>query len=273
MTHRYVTSTTNLIFLVGIVTATCYYPDGTIAEDMPCASEGITHCCAKDSICMSNGYCLGTYPNAYILARGSCTDYGWQLPCPQNCIDPEYNNLAGGDNIIFVGGTNAESYRYCCGRVVAYNNTVACEKNQSSFSLGDSEMLFGYAALENASISSATSTSSCTSVSTCNTLGPSYTANSTNGSRSENDNARIAVGIGVPLGIIALLAVAWGFWERRKRINTKPTTVVAGGNIIQNHHHNSWLYHMQPGQQVQGPPAELHSEMSPVEIANSDRGR
>ncbi|KUI54691.1 hypothetical protein VP1G_02081 [Cytospora mali] len=192
-------------------------------------------------------------------------------------LQPEYNNLGGGDNIIFVGGTNAESYRYCCGSVVAYNDTVACEKNQSSFSLGDSRILFGYAALENASISSAmstsTSTSSTTSVSTCTTLGPSYTAGSTNGCHSENDKARVAVGIGVPLGIIALLAVAWGLWERWKRINTKPATVVAGGDIIQNHHHNSWSYHMQSEQQVQGPPAELHSEMSPVEIANSDRGQ
>lgn len=65
----------------------CYYPDGSESNDVACSDDDVVQCCDKDSICLSNGYCLNTYPNAYSVARSSCTDSAWGSDCPQQCIE------------------------------------------------------------------------------------------------------------------------------------------------------------------------------------------
>lgn len=70
-----------------LIKATCYFPDGTPTEDIPCTTNSSVkadYCCGKDSICFENKICLN---NIGTLARGSCTDKSWNSPaCPFFCV-------------------------------------------------------------------------------------------------------------------------------------------------------------------------------------------
>lgn len=57
---------------------TCYYPDGSVAENYVSCSDGnqISHCCSKESMCLTNGYCMATV-GTYSLTRATCTDPSW----------------------------------------------------------------------------------------------------------------------------------------------------------------------------------------------------
>lgn len=60
--------------------------------------------------------------------------------------------------------------------------------------------------------------------------------NSTNGtstSQSHSKEVAIGAGVGVPLGVIGIVSIAWALWERRKRkqmlLHTPPQPMFAGG--------------------------------------------
>lgn len=56
---------------------TCYFPEGNVAEDYtPCSDNGVSFCCNKDSICLSNGLCTSMH-QPYVLGRGACTSQSW----------------------------------------------------------------------------------------------------------------------------------------------------------------------------------------------------
>lgn len=67
--------------------ASCYFPDGTPTEDIPCttnSSVGVDYCCGKGAICLANKICL---TNTGVFARGTCTDKTWQSSiCPRFCL-------------------------------------------------------------------------------------------------------------------------------------------------------------------------------------------
>lgn len=77
------------LFLHGILgDGVCYYPNGDVADDIPCdPSASISACCGKGWTCLVTGACEYTQElgnPAY--ARGSCTDYYWTSPdCPLFC--------------------------------------------------------------------------------------------------------------------------------------------------------------------------------------------
>ncbi|PWY68144.1 hypothetical protein BO83DRAFT_87284 [Aspergillus eucalypticola CBS 122712] len=68
-------------------TATCYYPDGTIASNnVPCSSDTYSACCGKSDVCLSNNLCMDTGEQPYVLSRGACTDPNWESDnCPSVC--------------------------------------------------------------------------------------------------------------------------------------------------------------------------------------------
>lgn len=76
-----------LLFLTHstLIKSTCYFPDGTPSEDIPCyTNSSVDYCCGKDSLCFENKVCLN---NIGTFARGSCTDKAWNSPtCPVFCI-------------------------------------------------------------------------------------------------------------------------------------------------------------------------------------------
>lgn len=58
------------------------------------------------------------------------------------------------------------------------------------------------------------------------------TTSSSGGSSSSSNRAAIGAGVGVPLGVIALGAIAWAIWERRKLhrvMTTQPQQGQQGG--------------------------------------------
>lgn len=86
-------------------------------------------------------------------------------------------------------------YQYCCGYLVADGDTVGCAHNQSSFTISGSRLMFGYAALEDATLSTSSvsvsasvgETSSATGTPTAATT-PTPTPTTTNVSPSLSDS-------------------------------------------------------------------------------------
>lgn len=193
-------------------------------------------------------------------------------------LQPKYDTISG-PNVVATLGDIDEEYHFCCGYPVAdAQGTWACPNNRSSFTISNSRLMFGFAALENATLTSSAATSSSTdtpSASTSTTTAPTSSGDSLASSdvRCEDNGTEIGLGVGLPLGAIALLAVAWGLWER-KRASTRSATAVREGNI----HHDQSLHsdyenwngqgsgYLQPAQQAGWPVVELRTPRSPVEM-------
>ncbi|KAJ5359749.1 uncharacterized protein N7496_012162 [Penicillium cataractarum] len=195
-----------------LIEAKCFNPDRTIASSaVPCNSNSATFCCASDAICLSTGYCLSAITQPFTLYRGSCTDSGWGSFCAYYCVNYDTGSNAP---IVSVGLNNDSRAIYCCGYQGEHNNGTKCSNGDTPFILDDGEMIFGRAALVNV---------------TTNRPDPSTTgtANTTCGnderSSSQNKNITLGLGVGVPLGVVALCAVAWALIERRRTRRHQPT--------------------------------------------------
>ncbi|KAK7733705.1 hypothetical protein SLS53_008172 [Cytospora paraplurivora] len=142
----------------------------------------------------------------------------------------KYNNLGGGESIIYLELTNNQ-YHYCCGSYVTDNNgTVGCYTNQSSFVVGDGQLMYGYAGLENATlVDDSTTGASTASAATSTVSSASNTAVPASG-HCDDESVKIGAGVGIPLGAVALMAVAWALWERRKAAKSKWAAVAGGGD-------------------------------------------
>lgn len=222
------------IFAGPIEAATCYNPDRTIASNsVPCGSDNTTSCCTTGAICLSTGYCLSVTTQPFTLYRGSCTDSKWGDSCAYYCgswlsistpdsqteLTPVWrivNYLTGSNAPIVSVGLNDNSRAiYCCGYQSENNNATRCSNGDAPFVLEDGNMIFGRAALVNA-------TASQLNPSTTSGLVASITGatNTTSGNdecfSSHNNSTAIGVGVGVPLGVLALCAVAWALTERRR---------------------------------------------------------
>lgn len=64
-----------------------FFNDRLAPDDVPCSGKYYTHCCAKNEVCLSNGLCMNTGHQPYVLARRSCTDKAWQTgsSCTNKC--------------------------------------------------------------------------------------------------------------------------------------------------------------------------------------------
>ncbi|KUI70818.1 hypothetical protein VM1G_06267 [Cytospora mali] len=221
---------------------------------------------------------------------------GWlaeAVQIPNGDLNPTYNNVAGGEAVVFLKTVDGDNY-YCCGTPLLGDNTAECFYNQSSFTLGDGQLMFGYAGLEDAtrtssagsSSATATSSASTTNISptsatmtaTTTTLSQSDAAAQTGGPQCQGDtgNMKVGVGVGVPLGVTALLAVAWALWERRKRLSTKPTVAAPDRDFTQLSPSPARYYYEMMGQvgqaesvqHVTGTVAELHDQARPFEVTD-----
>jgi hypothetical protein len=83
--------------------ATCYYPNGDIADDEhvmcdPNATGG-TSCCSKDWECLSNGLCNDfRYPNYTRVMRAACTDEKFGGFCNQVCTECMFSTRTAGQS-------------------------------------------------------------------------------------------------------------------------------------------------------------------------------
>ena len=104
------------------VAATCYFPDGTTANDTPCFNNN-----KEDSACCGSGYaCYGSSAQYYLcmatgdelqkagaskFVRGSCTDKTWRSGnCPSVCVDEDRDNVGGGNGVGQCPDTDTEFY-------------------------------------------------------------------------------------------------------------------------------------------------------------------
>jgi hypothetical protein len=101
--------------------ATCYYPNGDTANDVPCTSE------TDESTCCGTGYaCFGISSQYYLCkstgdeiqksgastyVRGSCTDETWRSGnCPSVCVDPNRDDVSGGNGVAQCPNSDTEFY-------------------------------------------------------------------------------------------------------------------------------------------------------------------
>ncbi|KAJ5933899.1 hypothetical protein N7454_006228 [Penicillium verhagenii] len=198
----------------------CYYPNGNESTDTPCYTDGrVTHCCGEESICLTNQLCLSV-AQPFSLSRGSCTDKSWGTDCPSTCRSAQE---AAGAAVVWLtnGTTTSEEPQYCCNSaVVSANNTIVCSTVdgdfQNPFTISNGSAIANAAALSGLVEESSSSTVANT------TASGNYTAMTKSQSSCNNSSKDVAIGagVGIPLGVIALLLIVWAMWERRLRKQT-----------------------------------------------------
>src|SRR5271168_3571089 len=132
----------NLTGSVHSTSATCYYPDGSIAAtDTPCSSSGNSTCCGSGYACLSNRICMATgdeaqKPDASLYVRGSCTDQSWKdASCPLFCIGSD-DLLSGGMGIAKCPNTTLDEY-YC---IDSGDSSVNCAAQFNVFEFPGNEL-------------------------------------------------------------------------------------------------------------------------------------
>ncbi|KAK9578526.1 hypothetical protein V6Z92_009199 [Aspergillus fumigatus] len=225
----------------------CYFPDESFADGyVPCFSGSSgSPCCRNDSVCLTNGYCMGA-SQPYTLYRGACTDSKWSpsAGCKDVCSGVPNTRNSGCSIVLYsnVGG----NVLYCPNSIVPNSsNSIGCANSQEPFQVPLGSIIPNKAVLANTSCSaeptratsidtassstaSGTGTSSA-SPSSCPTTSASgaQTNISDNGS-VDSKTLAVGVGVGVSLGVVSLISLIWGTYERRKRqqlLNSMPSTM------------------------------------------------
>ncbi|KAJ5201438.1 uncharacterized protein N7498_006101 [Penicillium cinerascens] len=127
---------------------------------------------------------------------------------------------AGAALIPYLNGTTSadEEPTYCCNSVViSGNDTLVCSKvgstDPSPFPIANGSVIVDVAGL-NGLVRQSSSTGSSTIANNTGNDNTSKKLNSSDGSQKE---VAIGAGVGVPLGVIALLSIVWALYERRLR--------------------------------------------------------
>ena len=185
---------------------------------------------------MATGYELGG-AGATKYVRGSCTDQSWRSSeCPQFCIDPNVDNLPGGNGIGKCLGTTQDMY-YCIDTGNTDNNCSASQ-NPLIFQgmlnvVLDKSYILTYAGQPSALTTigvTATSPAATklaiitTTLSTATISASASQTAATTQSTTTNHTTAIAAGVAAPLGVIALGLGAFLYYRYgRKQSNSKLT--------------------------------------------------
>jgi hypothetical protein len=173
--------------------------------------------------------------------RGSCTDQSWRSSeCPQFCIDPNVNDLTGGNGIGKCLGTTQDMY-YCTGTGNTDNNCSASQNPlifQGMLNLVlDKSYILTYAGQPSAlttigvtatspaatKFATITTTLSTATIPASASASASQTAATTQSTTTDHATA-IAAGVAAPLGVIALGLGAFLYYRYgRKQSNSKLT--------------------------------------------------
>lgn len=224
-----------LSYLYPIVTAECYFPDGSLADSnyQACnaTASGAAHsaCCAQGDACSTTGYCFGSAGFPY---RGACTDQSWNAKeCCPGCKDIAKKS----SSVIYHCPLNNGSARglWCCG---AQEGTAKSENGCCDRTLFDPMASGGFQNFyipEGAQNPAPVSTSSASSTSTA----PSSPADATDAppvaktaTHGIDRSAAIGVGVGVPVGFLLFLNLAFLFWRERKRRLSAEGVMSKSGN-------------------------------------------
>ncbi|PVH81285.1 hypothetical protein DL98DRAFT_654203 [Cadophora sp. DSE1049] len=171
---------------------------------------------------MSSGLCVS---DNGLIYRGSCTDHTWKHPsCSTYCVDSEGKNAGKQDDFVFLKpcSSSTGSLIWVCG----FENN--CSNSSLTFPLlvGGTRQsnIPGKVPATSSSTISHSSSSSQSPTPASASASPSSDPDTVNGDECSSRETAIGAGIGVPLGVLLLMALLWAVWERRKRSLTQRTT-------------------------------------------------
>lgn len=124
---------------------------------------------------------------------------------------------------------NDTDWQYCCvGSEYGNDYSSACADGGSPFTIASASLIYGVAALSSAELVPDTASSTATSAATASSATASGAAASARECCPDSgaEIGAIGAGVGVSLGVISLSAIAWAFWERRKRLRVAAAHVV-----------------------------------------------
>lgn len=216
--------------------AICYYPDmETVApQDTPCSdSTSQSTCCGQGYACLSNHICMATgdelkKAGATNYIRGSCTDQSWRSSeCPQFCIDPNVDNLTGGNGIGKCLNTTQDMY-YCINTGNTDNNCSASQNPLIFQGQPSALTTMGVTATSSTATTSATGslstkvTTTTLSTATISASASAFQTAATTQNTTTDHTTAIAAGVAAPLGVIALGLGAFLYYRYgRKQSNSK----------------------------------------------------
>lgn len=213
----------------------------------------ISNCCNPADICLSNGLCLNAGGNQMMGVLG-CTDKEWRAPCHNYCnstgtylqrlyfsskLSIRTRELTGAysepyGNLLFLcppssataGPDFGRSGPWCCGP----NATKCCADGNGIY------IPVGQVITQRESLPSSTATTTTSGTSTPTSSSPSTTTSTSSQtsepSKPSNKSLTIGLGVGIPLGVIFWVILAFGVWELRKLNNNRTAPTIEHGNRI-----------------------------------------
>lgn len=160
-----------------------------------------------------------------------------------------------GVTIVLYNVTETGESHYCCNSIVNRPEEAlpACDYGEP-FTIESAKFMPGVALLEGYVKESDANTST----SDANTTSSSTDTKEAQDARSSNNDVAIGAGVGVPLGVIALLSIAWALYERSQRkklLQATPPTISTVGPF---HNENKpWGHHELPSNPSNQAPSEL----------------
>ncbi|PVH72502.1 hypothetical protein DL98DRAFT_660028 [Cadophora sp. DSE1049] len=198
--------------------SSCYYPSGVLApsNDVPCNTntDGHSACCSEGVACLSSGLC---FDNG-LISRGSCTDQDYaDEACASACTD--FTPTAGAPVVLAGWAANGDvsNMGWCCG--FPLDNGTCPQGSTIKIAAGTVYTTAGATSTSTSAPATSSPTSSSTSGSASSTpTQDAANANSTSGGETceKNNDVAIGAGVGVPLGIAALVCL--GMWLRERRL-------------------------------------------------------
>ena len=227
--------------LAGSSADTCYNPDLTAnIYALPCAnSTGYTYCCDAGAVCLENGICL----DDLLPTLGTCTDPEWQDPsCPLICdvgksdlqasITYRSSNeppLEARNKTLKYTLTYCEGLDWACSSDECANtdkfeieaNFILRDYQVASLGLKglvtispSNTLAFGSASTTFPNAISATT--SILPTTTLSPITPCPSISTTKGTKTPASVSAVGAGLGVPLGLAAILFLGLFLLERRK---------------------------------------------------------
>ncbi|CAI7677851.1 unnamed protein product [Penicillium pancosmium] len=190
--------------------------------------------------------------SGFALSRPSCTDLSWSS-CGSYKFCFEYNQDSGFP--IVAANYAGNRTTHCCGTASYDNGTVTCPMKSVSVPYGTA--IPGVAGLA-VSLTSANSTNS------TNSSSSSDSESSSGSSSSSSRDTAIGAGVGVPLGVIAIGALVWAFWERRGRVRA----LAAAGTSQGTAQPYQQMAYRAPPVELQAPEVELDGSTAATEIGS-----
>ncbi|KAJ5167428.1 uncharacterized protein N7482_006209 [Penicillium canariense] len=204
----------------------CYFPSGNLAAgNVPCSDDTSATCCGSGDICLSNGLCLNVAHQPYVLSRGACTNSDWQAGCSSYCSSSTPSMGASIINLSFYNNTAI----YCCGTPIIDGDTIVCPDSPTSgFEVPTGTPILGRALLANSTLLDAVVKTSSSATYTATAAATATSSSSSSATCRTCHQTEIGAGVGVALGVIALLSIIWALLERRRALKRQTMPPAAG---------------------------------------------